>query len=880
MSALQLAIRVTERLQHVVEDVRTPPACMQFCGSLNVVLVDLIKFFRCLPEDEYSEKEAAALLEQLDNLCRMTDGLGQYESLYPAATLLLSDSESATLAIRDIASCQEAQGLRRMILASLEAFVPQKLEGDEEIDRLSFDDTRPYARERPECGEEIRLLHDALFKHCLCADTDEMVTRIRLRSTLGNNRAKVTFGILFMAHPHRTKTGVQPHPWWQDTQFSVYRTGDLGTSPGTGCEEVRLDSEAPFCSYISAQDTAGLMTLKFLVNGRKLYFEESMDPRSYWEFDKSSISLGQLLETLFQTRGTFTEKQKEVLSWILAKSVWQYYSSPWIQQPWNKDSVSFLIDRQHGEDAQVCNVFVDEPLLSVSIAQDSAGGEKRQGQQAVGTKTDVHRRGLSRFSKPLHPVPKILALGVMLVEIQLGRPIESLYGDPQWSHYCPQGKKNQNTDYRICCDLITRRHFFEDMDISDPLELLIRNCIHPNESFIPPQVRDEEGVRDPLYLLVDRLEVYLSERKPNSVKPLSLVGTMPSAKPLWAAQPPQSKFSPPSPEERTTGTPRPGRTMAQISNSTSTKDWFRRMDCLNYILKANKGDAYKPVKIAVLDTGVDPHDAASVYIDGYRDFVSGDDSIKRDNTGHGTTSVNLIFDMCESASVHVARIFEQDEASDNTQELAIQALDWCIKEQMDVVCLACGFASSCQELFAKIHEASGKMLILAAPTNEGNAGEIAYPARYDNDVLCIFSTDGAVTKSQQLNPSGGLGMYNFAILGENIKTMSGEVKSGTSFSTALAAGLVGRLLEFARHSDSKGRITNASLLKVKYGMTKVLLSMAMKDSEFHCLKPWKLLPVSLRNQIPFEEYGFPQPEERETARDYICNLVTMSLADA
>ena len=108
------------------------------------------------------------------------------------------------------------------------------------------------------------------------------------------------------------------------------------------------------------------------------------------------------------------------------------------------------------------------------------------------------------------------------------------------------------------------------------------------------------------------------------------------------------------------------------TTSPTTKDWFKRMDSLNYILKAIDGDFYQKPKIAVLDTGVSPLDAAAAYISGYKDFVHGDDSVKCDNTGHGTTSVNLIFDMCESAEVYAVRIFETDEANDNTRELAIQ----------------------------------------------------------------------------------------------------------------------------------------------------------------------------------------------------------------
>lgn len=96
------------------------------------------------------------------------------------------------------------------------------------------------------------------------------------------------------------------------------------------------------------------------------------------------------------------------------------------------------------------------------------------------------------------------------------------------------------------------------------------------------------------------------------------------------------------------------------------------MDSLNYILEAADGDVYDKVRIAVLDTGVDPQDSAAEYIAGYKDFVSGNDSIKCDRTGHGTTSINLIFDMCAAADVYALRIFETDQANDRTRVIAVQ----------------------------------------------------------------------------------------------------------------------------------------------------------------------------------------------------------------
>ncbi|KAK8068573.1 hypothetical protein PG996_007685 [Apiospora saccharicola] len=784
------------------------------------------------------------------------------ETRYPSVTLLLAGSDSVIQAIRHFAISPQLFRQRIKTLAALAEFVPED-EHRQDVDISPSDtDLQSISKEPPECAKEIRSLHAALFKQCLCSDSDEMLARIRLRSTLDDGDGKITFGMLFMAHPHCAQNDLGSQPLWQDTQFSIHRAVKFEASSSNEHGEIRPESETGFCQYISAQEEEGLTMMQFIVKGDSLYFDKDEKPSSRWVFDQPSISLGQLLERLSQSTTEFTEKRKEVLSWLLAKSVWQYYSSPWMQEPWNKERVHFLLERRHTEGHEVAGIFVNEPLLSVSIARPSC-------QETIKPKQGRPRSLL----KPVHQIPKLLALGVMLVEIQLEHPIETLYIKPEWSDYCLNGKKNRNTDFKICRDLINQKRFVDG--ISDPLEALIRNCILPSDSFKPPQALDEDGERHALYLLINRLEVLLSKWKPDNVKPLSMTDNLLSA----SAQPPVAAPSPllipslPVPRGNATTTPRPGRTMAQITNSTSTKDWFKRMASVNYILDANPGDVFDKVKIAVLDTGVDPNDVVSVYINGYKDFVSGNDNRKCDNTGHGTTSVNLIYDMCASAEVYVLRIFETDVANDNTQELAVQALDWCIKEKMDVVCMACGFTDSTQSLFDKIHEASGKMLILAAPTNESNAGEIAYPARYDDAVMCIFSTDGAVTRSQRLNPSKGHGKDNFAILGEDIMTMSGEVRSGTSFSTAIAAGLVARVLEFSRHSDCKGLIYNASMLKFKYGMAEALNSMAVEDSGFNCLKPWKLLREDLRNQIPFEDYGNPHPEGRVVARRHICNLI-------
>jgi subtilisin family serine protease len=108
---------------------------------------------------------------------------------------------------------------------------------------------------------------------------------------------------------------------------------------------------------------------------------------------------------------------------------------------------------------------------------------------------------------------------------------------------------------------------------------------------------------------------------------------------------------------------------------------------VNLVLGARKkfpetDDKYKPVKIAVIDTGVDPnHRQAGKFR--YKDFVDGTDvenlvekgmenvnekaTAKKDNTGHGTISVELILKVYEKAELYVARVFEKDQADEKKE---------------------------------------------------------------------------------------------------------------------------------------------------------------------------------------------------------------------
>jgi hypothetical protein len=76
--------------------------------------------------------------------------------------------------------------------------------------------------------------------------------------------------------------------------------------------------------------------------------------------------------------------------------------------------------------------------------------------------------------------------------------------------------------------------------------------------------------------------------------------------------------------------------------------------------KLNVQDAsYRRVKIAVLDTGLDPNHVVSREVH-YKDFVQPASPCMIDNTSRGTVSVDLILKASCDLDLYVGRVFEMD----------------------------------------------------------------------------------------------------------------------------------------------------------------------------------------------------------------------------
>lgn len=100
--------------------------------------------------------------------------------------------------------------------------------------------------------------------------------------------------------------------------------------------------------------------------------------------------------------------------------------------------------------------------------------------------------------------------------------------------------------------------------------------------------------------------------------------------------------------------------------------WFNKMDQIQLLLgKERHKKDYPPVKIAILDTGID-RDFAHFWKftqEHYKDFVNVENRQGIDRTRHGTNGVQLLFKMLNNAEIHVVRCWKNEKADKNSPKL-------------------------------------------------------------------------------------------------------------------------------------------------------------------------------------------------------------------
>ena len=181
-----------------------------------------------------------------------------------------------------------------------------------------------------------------------------------------------------------------------------------------------------------------------------------------------------------------------------------------------------------------------------------------------------------------------------------------------------------------------------------------------------------------------------------------------------------------------------------------------------------------------------------------------------------------------------------------------KAIEWATDEcEADIVSMSFGFeaendAGGYDPIRRAIHDSMknhDRTLYFAAAGNEGaNIGRVMFPARHEL-VIPVYGTDAKGAFLNSLNPIGRLDYSAmFGTLAQDIPcaglSSEGEVRvTGTSFATAIAAGLAGMLLEYTRVIESRQRAQGglevpwSSRLSARRGMIALFSNIAEQSPD-------------------------------------------------
>ncbi|KAL8388758.1 hypothetical protein RB599_010083 [Gaeumannomyces hyphopodioides] len=547
--------------------------------------------------------------------------------------------------------------------------------------------------------------------------------------------------------------------------------------------------------------------------------------------------------------GCITLKRKYILAVLLGYAVLNLHDTPWLQATFDPSGILFF--------PITSSRYHLKPFLTKQLR---VPGHIRQENQEDHDDTPTNGDDPENETDPdilaLHPVPTFITLAATLMELYLQKPFDVLA-----KRYC----SGQNPEKMSRTEFFDVAALFDEVrkekDIPDDAEKFARSietCLDRHvwmdgsgEKLADPDLRrifynsvvrplEEQLCRADNGMSIDRLDA-LTEDIYLELDPIH----RPPRKLIHSAQRPTAENV-----AHSTGRPSEGRAGptdrrqrdpdAQFFDGfddpdedkrNSYKKWksqFEEVRKLFFDRVGKNPQDTTPVKIAVLDTGIDlDHE----YVGATEDRIIGkcnwtDTGLfgdVEDENGHGTFVAGLLLGYARDAEVYVGKVSSGREAP--SQCLLAKAIEYAIKVwKVDIISISigypegedekckpgtCGEPKECKILKDTIFANSKDVLIFAAASNGGANQGRAYPAS-DDKVICIHSTSGLGRQSDfspdaETNPA-------IATVGEAVESWwpnhlftdpdpdaeRVKHKSGTSFATPIAVGMAANLIRYSR----------------------------------------------------------------------------------
>lgn len=219
----------------------------------------------------------------------------------------------------------------------------------------------------------------------------------------------------------------------------------------------------------------------------------------------------------------------------------------------------------------------------------------------------------------------------------------------------------------------------------------------------------------------------------------------------------------------------------------------------------------KGIKIAVIDTGIGPHDDLSIAE--RISFVRSEPS-PNDLNGHGTHIGGIIAALdngfgvkgiAPDAKLYSLKVFNE-EGNGYTQDV-LEAIDWAIEQQMDIINLSLTSEAnlSAYENLVNLAYKKGILIVGAAgnaTSTDVTVDNVKYPARYTN-VIAVSSVDQSGKKGyfSSIGPAVEVAAPGVNIYSTYVNN-SYNILQGTSLATAFVTGHLALLKEAYPHLNN------------------------------------------------------------------------------
>ena len=231
------------------------------------------------------------------------------------------------------------------------------------------------------------------------------------------------------------------------------------------------------------------------------------------------------------------------------------------------------------------------------------------------------------------------------------------------------------------------------------------------------------------------------------------------------------------------------------------------------------------IKVAIIDSGIDVHNDLKTreWID-FSDKVYGYKPI--DNSGHGTEMAGIIaarnngigtIGIAYNAEIYSVKIL--DSGNKASISSVIKAIEWCIKNDIDVINMSFGLHQDSKLLHEYIKKAAENNITIVAAA--GNNGRVQYPAKYD-EVISV----GGINKDLNIASYSPKDRYVDVFAPSEMAQTTGYVgtytkSNGTSIAAAHVTGIVATL---------KSKNSSLTFREVKEIISKSALKINMEDN--------------------------------------------------